>query len=106
MIITTTSSVEGKKIIRYLGVIAGEAAIGSSLFDDLFKSIKGIVTSRTTRFENDLMNARNLALKELEKNAAGLGANAVVGVDLDYEVLGAGELMVMVIANGTAVEVA
>ena len=106
MIITTTSSVEGKRIIRYLGVVAGEAVIGSNLFDDLFGSIKGVVGGRTARFEQALINARNLALKELEQNAADLGANSVVGVDLDYEVLGAGSVILMVIANGTAVEVA
>jgi uncharacterized protein YbjQ (UPF0145 family) len=106
MIITTTSSVEGKRIVRYFGVVAGEGVTSSTLFDDMLRIVKGLVASNATRFEKDLMNARSLALKEMSKRAEELGANAVVGVDLDYEVLGAGEMIVMVIANGTAVEVA
>ena len=105
MIITTTASVEGKQIRRYLGVVAGEAATSSTLVDDLLRSLKGIVGGNAARLEQDLMNARSMALKEMEKRAADLGANAIVGVDLDYEVIGGIEVLVLVIANGTAVEV-
>jgi len=105
MIITTTDAVEGKQITRYLGIVAGEAVTSSNLVDDLLRSIKGIMGGNATSLEKNLLNARVLALKEMEKRAEHLGANAVVGVDLDYEVLGAGEVIIMVIANGTAVEV-
>jgi uncharacterized protein YbjQ (UPF0145 family) len=106
MIITTTSSVEGKQIQRYLGIVAGEAVTGSNLVDDLLRSLKGILGGGVAKLEKNLIAARSIALKEMEKRAADLGANAVVGVDLDYEVLSAGEVIMMVIANGTAVEVA
>ncbi|MGH7495354.1 MAG: heavy metal-binding domain-containing protein [bacterium] len=106
MIITTTSSVEGKQIMRYLGIVAGEAVTGSNLVDDLLRSLKGIMGGSVTKLEKSLLNARTMALKQMEKRAADLGANAVVAVDLDYQVLSAGEIIMMVIANGTAVEVA
>ncbi len=106
MIITSTSSVEGKQIKRYLGIVAGEAVTSSNLVDDLLRSLRGIMGGNTVRREQDLMNARSIALKEMEKRARDLGANAVIGVDLDYEVIGGSEVIVIVIANGTAVEVA
>ena len=106
MIITTTSAIEGKQILRYLGIVAGEAVTGSNLMDDLLRSLKGIMGGSVTKLEKSLLNARTIALKQMEKRAAELGANAVVAVDLDYEVFGAGEVIMMVIANGTAVEVA
>jgi len=105
MIITTTSSVEGKKIVRYLGIISGEAVIGSNLFSDLFKDIRGIVRGQASKYDKNLLSARGLALKELQANAEQVGANAVVGVDLDYEVFGVSDPILMVIANGTAVRV-
>lgn len=105
MTITTTESIEGKTIVKYLGIVTGEAVIGSHLVDDLFKGIRGIVGGRTSKYEKNLVAARGLALKDMQANAAQLGANAVVGVDLDYEAFGAGETILIVIANGTAVQV-
>ncbi|MEK7729210.1 MAG: heavy metal-binding domain-containing protein [candidate division KSB1 bacterium] len=103
MITTTTSAIEGKKITRYLGVVTGEAVIGSNIFEDLFRGLKGIVGGRSNRFEQKLSRARAVALKLLRDNAAELGANAVIGIDLDYEAFSAGEMILMVIASGTAV---
>ncbi len=103
MITTTTSAIEGKKIARYLGVVTGEAVIGSNIFEDLFRGLKGIVGGRSNRFEQKLSRARAVALKLLRDNAAELGANAIVGIDLDYEAFSAGDMILMVIASGTAV---
>jgi len=105
MTITTTSSIEGKKIVRYLGIVTGEAVIGTKLFDDMFRGIRGISGGRTSKYEKDLFAARGLAIKDMESSAKQLGANAIVGVDLDYEAFGGGEPVLMVIASGTAVEV-
>lgn len=105
MTTTTTSTIEGKKIVRYLGIVTGEAVIASNIFEDLFRGLKGIVGGRSTRFEQQLSRARTMAMKLLRDSAQELGANAVVGIDLDYEAFSAGEMMLMVIANGTAVVV-
>lgn len=105
MIVTTTSSVEGRAITRYLGVITGEAILGANVFKDLFAGIRDIVGGRSATYEKELQRARDIALQELQDRAQALGANAVVGVDLDYEVLGAGNGMLMVSASGTAVVV-
>jgi len=103
MIITTTPSVDGKKIASYLGVITGEAIVGVNIFRDLFASIRDIVGGRTQSYERVLDEARQLAQKDLTDRAAELGADAVVGVDIDYEVLGQGNGMLMVSISGTAV---
>lgn len=103
MDITTTHSIEGKTITRYCGVIAGEAILGANLFKDLFAGIRDLVGGRSGTYERELQKARDIALKELEERAHDLGANAIVGVDLDYEVLGQGNGMLMVSASGTAV---
>lgn len=105
MTTTTTETVEGKKIVRYLGVVSGEAVIGSNIFEDLFRGLKGIVSGNSNQIEKKLSTARAAALKVLCDNAEALGANAVVGVDLDYEAFSMGDMMLMVIANGTAVYV-
>lgn len=105
MIVTTTPSVEGRAITRYLGVITGEAILGANVFKDLFAGIRDIVGGRSATYERELQKARDIALQELQDRALALGANAVVGVDLDYEVLGAGNGMLMVSASGTAVVV-
>ncbi len=105
MIITTTPSVEGKRITRYCGVIAGEAILGANLFKDLFAGIRDLVGGRSATYERELQRARDIALQELQERAQALGANAVVAVDLDYEVLGQGNGMLMVSASGTAVVV-
>lgn len=103
MDITTTHSIEGKTINRYCGVVAGEAILGANLFKDLFAGIRDLVGGRSGTYERELQKARDIALKELEERARDLGANAIVGVDLDYEVLGQGNGMLMVSASGTAV---
>lgn len=105
MIITTTPSIEGRRIARYLGVKTGEAILGANVFKDLFVGIRDIVGGRSATYEKELQRARDIALRELEERAQAAGANAVVGVDLDYEVLGQGNGMLMVSASGTAVVV-
>lgn len=105
MLITTTPVVEGKRVTRYCGVVAGEAILGANLFKDVFAGIRDLVGGRSAAYEQELQRARDIALHELEERAAQLGANAVIGVDLDYEVLGAGNSMLMVSASGTAVVV-
>jgi uncharacterized protein YbjQ (UPF0145 family) len=105
MIITTTPSIEGKRIVRYCGVITGEAVLGANVFKDLFASVRDIVGGRSATYETELQRARDIALAELQERAGMLGANAVVGVDLDYEVLGQNNGMLMVSASGTAVVV-
>jgi len=106
MIVTTTPSVDGHSIQRYCGVVAGEAVLGANLFKDLFAGIRDLVGGRSATYERELQNARELALQELQQRAMSLGANAVVGVDLDYEVLGQANGMLMVSASGTAVVIA
>ena len=105
MLITTTPSVEGRRITRYCGVVCGEAILGANLFKDLFAGIRDLVGGRSGTYERELQNAREIALQELQQRAAALGANAIVGVDLDYEVLGQQNGMLMVTASGTAVVV-
>jgi uncharacterized protein YbjQ (UPF0145 family) len=105
MLVTTTPNIEGKKIVKYCGVIAGEAILGANVFKDLFASVRDIVGGRSATYEKELQRAREIAVAELQERAAALGANAVVGVDLDYEVLGQGNSMLMVSASGTAVVV-
>jgi uncharacterized protein YbjQ (UPF0145 family) len=105
MNLTTTPSIEGTRITRYCGIVAGEAILGANLFKDLFAGIRDLVGGRSATYERELQRAREIALAELEQRAQELGANAVVGVDLDYEVLGAGNGMLMVSASGTAVVV-
>jgi uncharacterized protein YbjQ (UPF0145 family) len=103
MIITTTPSVEGKKIINYLGVITGEAILGANIFRDMFAAVRDIVGGRSASYERELGKAREIALAELEDWAEELGASAVVGVDIDYESFGQTNGMMMVSATGTAV---
>lgn len=105
MQITTTPSIEGKRITRYCGVVAGEAILGANLFKDLFAGIRDLVGGRSSTYERELQRARDIAMDELQQRASALGANAVVGVDLDYEVLGHDNGMLMVSASGTAVVV-
>jgi uncharacterized protein YbjQ (UPF0145 family) len=94
------TQVEGKQIVQYLGIVTGEAVMGANLFRDLFAGIRDIVGGRSGAYEKELSQARQLALEEMEEMAEQRGANAVVGVDLDYEVLGAGNGMLMVTACG------
>lgn len=103
MIITTTPSVEGKKIVEYRGIVFGEVISGIHFMRDLSAGLSNFFGGRSGAYEEELLNARTQALQELEQRAYGLGANAVVGVDIDYEVLGADNGMLMVTASGTAV---
>ncbi len=104
MILTTTHTLENKNITEYLGLVSGEAIIGANLFKDLFASITDIVGGRSSSYESVLKEAKENALKEIEENAQRLGANAVVGIDLDYETIGNRGSMLMVSASGTAVK--
>ena len=106
MILTTTPSVEGRSIRAYHGIVTGEAIVGAHLFKDLFANIRDIVGGRSGTYERTLADARKIALDEIAQAAAELGADAVVGIDLDYEVLGANNGMLMVSASGTAVKLA
>ncbi len=105
MILTTTPSIEGKSIDTYLGVITGEAVMGANIFKDLFAGIRDIVGGRSAAYEKELRKARSIALEEIGAEAEKLGANAVVGIDIDYEVLGEKGGMLMVSVSGTAVRV-
>lgn len=103
MIVTTTQTVDGRKIVDYRGIVTGEAIMGANIFRDLLAGIRDIVGGRSAAWEKEIQRARELALKEMEEQARALGADAVVGVDLDYEVVGANGSMLMVTAAGTAV---
>ena len=103
MIVTTTPSIEGHAIRDYRGIVIGEVIVGANLFRDLFASITDIVGGRSGKYEDVLARARKEAITEMEAEAAKLGGNAVIGVDLDYEVLGQNGSMLMVSASGTAI---
>jgi uncharacterized protein YbjQ (UPF0145 family) len=103
MQLTTTPSIDGKRITRYCGVVAGEAVLGAHIFQDLFAGIRDLVGGRSGSYEKELQRARDIALEELQQRAHDLGANAVVGIDIDYEVMGKENGMLMVSASGTAV---
>ena len=103
MVLSTTPTIQGKEIKEYKGIITGEAIIGANLFRDIFASITDIVGGRSSAYEEVLKKAKNDALAELTSNANMLGANAVVGIDLDYETIGNNGSMLMVSASGTAV---
>lgn len=103
MLVTTTPTLEGQPIVEYLGLVSGEAILGANIFRDLFAGIRDIVGGRSAAYENELRKAKDLAVQEMVAQASSLGANAVVGVDLDYETIGQGGSMLMVAASGTAV---
>lgn len=103
LILTTTPTIEGKKITQYYGLVSGEAIIGANLFRDIFAGIRDIVGGRSGSYEEVLREAKNNAINEMEENARRLGANAIVGIDLDYETVGTNGSMLMVTASGTAV---
>jgi uncharacterized protein YbjQ (UPF0145 family) len=105
MLVTTTNTVEGRRIVEYKGLVAGEAILGANLFRDLFASIRDIVGGRSGSYEKVLNDARQTAVAEMTDKAAALGANAVIGADLDYETVGTNGSMLMVTAAGTAVRV-
>lgn len=103
MFSTTTNAVEGRPVQKYLGIVTGEVIVGANIFRDLFASVRDIVGGRSGSYEDVLARARKQALEEMESQATSLGGNAVVGVDIDYEVLGANGSMLMVSCSGTAV---
>ncbi|SHH86702.1 putative heavy metal-binding protein [Sporanaerobacter acetigenes] len=103
MITTTTPSVEGKKIVEYKGIVFGEVVSGVNFLKDFAAGLSNFFGGRSNSYEGELIEAREAAIREMEDRAAEIGANAVVGVDIDYEVLGQGGDMLMVTASGTAV---
>lgn len=105
MIITTTPNIEGKKIIEYKGIVVGEVINGVDFIKDFAAGLTNFFGGRSQSYEGELISARENAIKEMEQRAAQMGANAVVGVDIDYEVLGQGNNMLMVTVSGTAVVV-
>jgi uncharacterized protein YbjQ (UPF0145 family) len=104
MILTTTNTLDGKKITQYCGIVSGESIIGANIFKDFMASITDIVGGRASAYEKVLKEAKDNAMAEIEENARLLGANAVIGIDLDYESLGSNGSMLMVSASGTAVK--
>jgi uncharacterized protein YbjQ (UPF0145 family) len=105
LILTTTPTLEGRKITKYYGIVTGEAIIGANLFRDIFAGIRDIVGGRSGSYEEVLREAKQNAMDEMEENARKMGANAVVAVDLDYETIGSNGSMLMVTASGTAVTI-
>lgn len=103
LILSTTPNIEGKRITHYYGIVSGEAIIGANLFRDIFAGIRDIVGGRSGSYEEVLREAKQNAMAELEDNARRLGANAIVGIDIDYETIGSNGSMLMVTAAGTAV---
>ena len=103
MLLSTTSLLDGKHIVTYHGLVTGEAILGANIFRDLFAGIRDIVGGRSAAYEKELRRAKDLAIQEMTEQAQTMGANAVIGIDLDYETVGQGGSMLMVSASGTAV---
>jgi uncharacterized protein YbjQ (UPF0145 family) len=103
MIVTTTNGVEGQRIVAYHGIVSGEAIFGANVFRDFFASIRDVIGGRSGSYEKIMKQGRDTAIDEMVDEAKRLGANAVIGVDLDYGAVGASESMMMVTASGTAV---
>ena len=105
MLVLTTPQIEGIRIVKYLGLVSGEAIMGANIFKDLFAGIRDIVGGRSAAYERELKKAKEIAIEEMKDQAKSLGGNAVVGVDLDYETIQVGQTggMLMVSASGTAV---
>lgn len=105
MIRATTSTLQGMEIEEYLGVVVGEAILGANIFKDLFGAVRDIVGGRAGAYEDELGKARDIAFQEIEEEALRMGANAIIGIDIDYEVIGDKGSMMMVSVSGTAVRV-
>ena len=103
MLLSTTSVLEGKQIVKYHGLVSGDAILGANVFRDLFAGIRDIVGGRSAGYEKELRRAKDLAIQEMIEQAQALGANEIIGIDLDYETVGQGGSMLMVSASGTAV---
>lgn len=106
MILTTTNQIEGKQVTQYHGIISGEIITGVNFIKDFFAGIRDVFGGRSKSYEKELIKARDAALEELTKRAEAIGANAVIGIDIDYEVIGSKNAMMMIIATGTAVTIA
>ncbi len=107
MIVTTTDSVEGSRVVQYLGIVSGDAVLGTNIFKDLFASVRDIVGGRSASYEKLLQEGKEQALADMAERARVLGADAIVAVDLDYEVIGGdSKTLLMVCVNGTAVKLA
>lgn len=103
MLVATTSTLEGRRIVRYLGLVSGEAILGANIFKDLFAGVRDIVGGRSNAYERELRSAKDIAIQEMVDQATSLGANGVLAVDLDFESLGQNGGMLMVTASGTAI---
>ncbi|MCH2451036.1 MAG: heavy metal-binding domain-containing protein [Gracilimonas sp.] len=103
MIMTTTNNLDKREVRKYLGIVTGEAILGANIFRDFFAGIRDIVGGRSGAYEKELQSARKIAFEELELKANSVGANAVIGIDLDYETIGANGSMLMVTVSGTAI---
>ena len=103
MIMTTTHTIEGRQVNKYFGTVTGEAILGANIFKDIFAGIRDIVGGRSASYERELQEARRLAFTEMEEKARRVGANAIIGIDIDYETIGANGSMLMVSVSGTAV---
>lgn len=103
MVMTTTNTLEGREVKKYLGIVTGEAILGANIFKDIFAGIRDIVGGRAASYEKELQEARRIAFTELEEKANRVGANAIMGIDIDYETIGANGSMLMVSVTGTAV---
>ena len=103
MLLSTTSVIDGKTIVKYHGLVTGEAILGANIFRDLFAGIRDIVGGRSAAYEGELRRAKDLAIQEMMEQGRALGANAIIGIDLDYETIGQNGSMLMVSASGTAV---
>ncbi len=103
MILTTTSHLDGRPIDRYLGIVSGEAIMGANIFRDVFAGVRDVIGGRSGAYEKELRKAKDIAIQEMTEQATALSANAIIGIDLDYETLGANGGMLMVTASGTAV---
>ena len=105
MILTTTPNIEGHQITEYLAVVTGEAILGANFFRDFFAKVRDVVGGRSGAYEKELRRARDTAFQEIQEEALDVGANAIVGIDLDYEVMGESGSMLMVSISGTAVTI-
>lgn len=103
MLLTTTNTLEGRKIKKYVGIVSGEAILGANVFRDMFAGIRDVIGGRSAAYEEELRKAKQIALDEMSEQAAELGATAVIGIDLDYETIGSNGSMLMVTASGTAI---
>ncbi len=103
MIITTTNTLEGHRVVKYIGIVTGETIIGANIFRDFMAGIRDIIGGRSGSYEQVLREAKDTSLREMQQYAFSMGANAIIGVDLDYETLGKDGGMLMVTASGTAV---